>query len=203
DIAPTLLLTWNEPEQNLRIISQAVNRAEQAAQIINKTEQQIAAARETFASLIEAHPKLLLLLLPEFPTIYLGSGDQFGLCSSLIKELGFELVSFPEASSDAANSPQTPISLEALPQLNEADSIIVLGTNASQIQQFDTMDEFEEHQLSNLQPAWETNAIAQSLDASQAGRVYFIPYYLCAGLPGSIGTELYLEKLQEQLLGPN
>ena len=41
---------------------------------------------------------------------------------------------------------------------------------------------------------------AQSLDASQAGRVYFIPAYLCAGLPGPIGTELYLEELKEQLL---
>ena len=200
DIAPTLLLSWEEPEQNLRTIAQAVNRSEQAEQILRETEQQIVAARETFTPLIEAHPKLLLLLSAELSTIYLGIDAQFGLCSSLVKELGFELVSFPGSSSAAAAPPQSPISLETLPQLNEADSIILLGTNVSPIQQFDTMDEFGEHQLLNLQPAWETNAIAQSLDASKAGRVYFIPYYLCAGLPGPIGTELYLEELKTQLL---
>ncbi|MGP1386521.1 MAG: hypothetical protein ACTS2F_23375 [Thainema sp.] len=46
-------------------------------------------------------------------------------------------------------------------------------------------------------------AIAQFLDASQAGRVYFIPAYFCRGLPGAIGTELYLEELKEQSLAPN
>ena len=198
DIAPTLLLSLEEPEQNLRTIAQAVNRSEQAEQVLRATEQQIAAARETFAPLVEAHPKLLLLLSSELPTIYLG--NQTGLCSSLMEALGFELVSFPESSAAAAAAPQSPISLETLPQLNEADSIILLGANASPIQQFDTMDEFGEHQLSTLQPAWEANAVAQSLDASQAGRVYFIPYYMCAGLPGPIGTELYLNELKTQLL---
>jgi iron complex transport system substrate-binding protein len=45
--------------------------------------------------------------------------------------------------------------------------------------------------------------IAQSLDASQAGQVYFVQGYLCATLPGPIGTELYLEELQEQLFSSN
>ena len=198
DIAPTLVLNWDEPEQNLRAIAQAVNRSEQAEQTLRKTEQQIAAARETFAPLVETHPQMLMLLSPELSTIYLG--NQTGLCSSLVEALGFELVSFPESSSAAVDALQGVISLETLPQLNEADSIILLGTNASQIQPLDTMDEFGEHQLSNLRPAWETNAIAQSLDASKAGRVYFIPYYLCRGLPGPIGTELYLEELKQQLL---
>ena len=40
------------------------------------------------------------------------------------------------------------------------------------------------------------------MDASKAGRVYFIPTYLCAGLPGAIGTKLYLEELEQQLLPP-
>jgi len=62
------------------------------------------------------------------------------------------------------------------------------------------MNGFEGHQLKPLQQDWEANAIAQSLDASKDGRVYFIPAYLCLGLPGSIGTELYLEKLKALLL---
>lgn len=43
-------------------------------------------------------------------------------------------------------------------------------------------------------------AIAQSLDASQAGRVYSAPAYLCFGFPSAIGTELYLEELEKQFL---
>ena len=202
DIAPTLLLSWEDPEQNLRTIAQAVDRPERAEQILNETEQQIAAARETFAPLVDDHPKLLLLRSIQFSEIYLGS-NQPGLCSSLVKELGFELLSFPESSSAAADSLRNPISLETLPQLNEADSIIFLGTNVGQVQQFDTIDEFETHQLSTLQQAWEKNEIAQSLDASKARRVYFISTYLCSGLSGPIGTELYLEKLKQQLLTPN
>lgn len=75
--------------------------------------------------------------------------------------------------------------------------MILLGANLSLLE---GDDNFEAHQLSTLKQAWEENAIAQSLDASKAGRVYFIPLYLCAGLPGPIGTELYLEELKEQLL---
>lgn len=64
------------------------------------------------------------------------------------------------------------------------------------------MDRFEEHQLTDFEQAWEKNALAQSLNASKAGRVYFIPAYLCLGLPGPIGTELYLNELREQMLSP-
>ena len=201
DIAPTLLLILEKTEQSLRAIAQAVERSERTEHIFNKTEQQLVAARETYAPLVEAYPKLLLLRSTQFSEIYLGS-NQPGLCRSLVKALGFELVSFPESSSAAADSLQSPISLETLPQLNEADSIIFLGANVSQVQQFETTSEFEKHQLLNLKQAWEANEIAQSLNVSKAGRMYFIPAYLCLGLPGSIGTEHYLDELKQQLLPP-
>lgn len=44
------------------------------------------------------------------------------------------------------------------------------------------------------------NEIAQSLEASKEGRVYYIPAYMCLGLTGAIGTELYLNELKTQLL---
>ncbi|MEM1369947.1 MAG: iron-siderophore ABC transporter substrate-binding protein [Cyanobacteria bacterium P01_H01_bin.15] len=201
DIAPTLLLNWENPEQNLRVIAQAVNRSEQAEQLLAKTEQKIVAAREAFAPLVATRSKLLLLISLQFPTLYIG--DQTGLCSSLTEELGFELVSSLQSQQAEPNTPQAPLSLETLPQLNEADSIILLGIKPDGLQQIDSIHAFEAHQLANIKQAWEANAIAQSLDASQAGRVYFIPYYMCAGLPGPIGTELYLEELKQQLLGPN
>jgi iron complex transport system substrate-binding protein len=121
-----------------------------------------------------------------------------GLCSSLVEELGFQLVA-PPGFDDANAESLVTISLENLPQLNEADSIILLGSNFSELNQLNGTNNFENHQLTKLKQAWEENAIAQSLDASKAGRVYFIPAYLCLGLPGPIGTELYLNELQRQL----
>ena len=200
NIAPTLLFDYFRVEGNLRAVAQAVNRTEQAEQLLNQTQQQVSQARETFAPLVATHPQVALLNSSELQTINI-STNPAGLCRSLIESLGFQLVFPPGMSQDDAN-PVQPISIETLPQLNDADVVILLGHNFSDLKQLNDMDRFEDHQLSKLKEAWEENAIAQSLDASQAGRVYFIPAYLCAGLPGPIGTELYLEELKEQLLEP-
>ena len=47
---------------------------------------------------------------------------------------------------------------------------------------------------------WRGCANTQSLNASKADRIYFIPADLCLGLPGPISIELYLEELKAQLL---
>lgn len=200
NIAPTLLLDYYDTAGSLRAIAQAVNRTEQAEQQLTQTQQQIAAAREAFAPLVTSHPQVALLSSSELQDIRLVDAD--GLCRSLIEVLGFQLV-FPPGMSNNDFNPSQPISLETLPQLNDADLVILLGHNFSDLNQLDDMDSFEDHQLSKLKQEWEENAIAQSLDASKAGQVYFIPTYLCSGLPGPIGTELYLEELKEQLLAPN
>ena len=202
EIAPTLLLKapYFEPEESLRTLAQAVNRTEHAEQLLVQTQQQIAAAREAFASLVATHPQVLLL--SSFKLQNLELLGAVGLCGSLIEALGFELVFPVGIDSDNLNSPMF-ISLETLPQLNDADLVILFGYNFSDLKQLHGMEHFEEHQLSKLQQAWETNAIAQSLAASKAGRVYFLPGYLCGALPGPIGTELYLKELKEQLLSSN
>lgn len=197
-IAPTVLVKWADPESSLKTIAQAIDRSEQAEQLLTETEQQIAASRQTFAPLVAAHPKVLLLSSSQLQEINLGSSGH-GRCSSLLEALGFQLVAPP--GFDRSNTDSlVPISLEALPQLNEADLIVLLGSNFSEVGQLDGMNNFEAHQLKNLKQAWQENAIAQSLSASQSGRVYFIPAYICLGLPGAIGTELYLNELQKQLL---
>ncbi|MGP1387538.1 MAG: iron-siderophore ABC transporter substrate-binding protein [Thainema sp.] len=196
-IAPTLLFDHAEPEENLRIIAQAVNRTEQAEQLLTETEQNIAAARKAFAPLVASHPKMLLLSSSDLQEVYIGNST-YGLCSSLLEDLGFQLV-MPSEFDDTESDLRVPVSIETLPQLNDADSIILLGSNFSELKQLNGTREFEDHQLANLKQAWEGNAIAQSLDASKAGRVYFIPAYLCLGLPGPTGTELYLNELQNQL----
>ncbi len=194
-IAPTLLLDWNNAEKNLKTIAQVVGSSEKAKPLLAETKQQIKTARDSFAPIVAKYPKVLLLHSGKLQDIYLGD-DVFGLCSSLIKELGFELILPPELNQ---NSPIS-VSLETLSQFNDADSIILLGSNFSKL---DNENSFKEHQLLNLKQAWEKNAIAQSLKASKNGRVYFIPYYMCVGLPGAIGTELYLKELKKQLLPAN
>ncbi|MEM9485642.1 MAG: iron-siderophore ABC transporter substrate-binding protein, partial [Cyanobacteria bacterium P01_F01_bin.116] len=200
-IAPTVLLEDRfDAEQNLRTIAQAVNGTEQAEQLLMQTQQQVTAARETFAALAATHSQVALLSSSELRDIRLANPNE--PCGALIKALGFQFVFPPGVNKDEVST-YTPISLETLPQLNEADLVILLGHNFSDLEQLDSIERFEAQQLSKLKQAWEENAIAQSLDASQAGRVYFIPIYLCRGLPGAIGTELYLEELKEQLLAPN
>jgi len=199
EIAPTVLLDYFDPAASLRAIAQAANQPEQVEQLIDQRQQQLALAQEDFAPLVATHPKVLLLSSSELQDVHLESPA--GYCSSRLEKLGFQQVFPPGVDADSIASVH--ISLETLPQLNDADSIILFGTNFTELQQFTDSDNFEDHQLSGLKQAWEENAIAQSLDASKAGRVYFIPAYLCRGLPGAIGTKLYLEELKEQLLPAN
>ena len=197
-IAPTLILKWADPSANLKAIAQAVNRNEQAEQILKNTKEQIATMRQEFASLIAAHPKLLLLNSGELRDIYLVT-NRTGICRSLLEELGFQLLSPP----NFPKNPQAhlvPISLETLPQLNQADLAILLGNNFTKPHQFKQADNFEDAQITNLKQAWSKNAITQSLNVSKSGKVYFIPTYLCLGLPGPIGTDLYLNELKKQIL---
>jgi len=196
-IAPTLALDYADIEGSFRAIAKAVNRSQKADRLLAETERNIAAARESFAPLVATYPKLLLLGSSQLQQINIEHSG--GPCSSFIQKLGFQLVFLPGMEEPDPNS-SIPVSLETLPQLNEADLIVLLGHNFDNLNSIENMDRFEEHQLSNLKQAWENNAIAQSLDASKAGRVYFISTYLCRGLPGAIGTELYLEALKEQLL---
>lgn len=197
--APTLVLNHVNVEGSLRAIAQAVNRSEQAEQLLMETEQQIVEVQKTFAPLVATHPQVLLLASSELPELRLESSA--GACSSRLKKLGFQQV-LPTEMQNVNPRASVPISLETLPQLNNADLIILLGTNFTEFQQSGSSDSFEDHQLSNLKQTWKKNAIAQALDASKNGRVYFIPAYLCRGLPGPIGTELYLNELKKQLLSP-
>ena len=199
DIAPTLMFDYENPKESLQKIAQVVDRAERAEQVVTRTEQQIKAAQGAFEPLSTTHPKVALLNASSLQDMRIAMGSNT-LCNSLIEELGFELV-FPP-SLDDGSIPSAPLAVEALPQLNDADLIILQGHDFSGSKQFESMNDFENQQLSKLEQAWEKSAIAQSLDASKAGRVYFIPAYLCLGLPGPIGTELYLEKLEQTLLSP-
>ncbi|MEM9005769.1 MAG: iron-siderophore ABC transporter substrate-binding protein [Cyanobacteria bacterium P01_F01_bin.86] len=199
-IAPTILVSANDDDSDtsLRTVAQALDRTDPVEQIITEKQQQVIAAREVFAPVVAEHPNLLVLGAVQWKELYLGDRD-YGLCSALLEDMGFQLVIPRGLESDVPNAP-IPISHETLSQLNDADSVILFTGN---LDEFTSQDQFDEHQTSHIRQAWEKNAIAQSLDASKAGRVYFIPGYLCRGLPGAIGTELYLKELKKQLLSTN
>ncbi|PZD72620.1 Fe(3+)-citrate-binding protein YfmC [Acaryochloris thomasi RCC1774] len=199
-VAPTVLLEWSETEESLQTIAEAVDRSEQAEQLLTETERRVTTARERFASLVATHPKLLLLSSSDLREINLGNSGH-GLCRSLVSKLGFQLISPPEFDNKKEDA-RVQISLEGLTQLDEADSMVLLGSNFSPPKATGSTTEFEASQITDLKQMWQKNAIAQSLKASKTGRVYFIPAYLCLGLPGPIGTELYLEELKQQMLSP-
>ena len=194
-IAPTILVKYADPEQSFKAIATALNRTQQAEQLLAETEQKIAAAREAFAPVVAENPNILSITSSQLKEI--APVDSHTTCTSLPEQLGFKQVPIPGMETPKPNRSQPPISIETLPKLNDADSVIVFGYDFGDGKQFDN---FDRNQLSKIKQAWADNAIAQSMDASKAGRVYFIPTYLCAGLPGAIGTELYLEELKEQLL---
>lgn len=193
-IAPTILLEYGKTENNLKAIATAVNRTQQAEQILAETEQKIAAARQAFAPVVAENPDILLITSSQLKEI--SPLDSHTSCTSLPEQLGFKSVPIPGMETPKPNRSPPPISIETLPELNSADSIIVFGYDF----EGKKLNNFERNQLSKIKQAWKNNAIAQSMDASKARRVYFIPTYLCAGLPGAIGTELYLEELEKQLL---
>ncbi len=205
-IAPTFIWNvrtvggqWQETIKDMANILGDEERAEKAIAIHQKA---IDSARKELASVTEKYPKLLLLGMSNLqdqvlviqPDTYLGE---------VMQGVGFEMVSLPSVE---AKSPTFPISIEALPQLNEADIIIVLGYNPNSEETIESsseksLDSFVQNsQSKSAQTAWQNNKIANSLKASQNEQVYFTTYYLWNGLNGPNGTQLILDELREFLL---
>ena len=203
-IAPTILWRnrtakgqWRE---SLRDIAAALGQDQKAEVAIQQYEARIADVRTDLADEVAAYPKLLLLganrldegVLAISPDSYLGE---------LLGGVGFQLI--PQPSPNI--KPGFPISIEALPELDDADIIIILGwdfdvsdgtlENPAPSSDESMSNRIEMHQMKTIKQDWEANAIAQSLTASQENRVYFATFYKWNGLNGPIGAELILEQL--------
>ncbi|MEM7061900.1 MAG: iron-siderophore ABC transporter substrate-binding protein [Cyanobacteria bacterium P01_B01_bin.77] len=205
-IAPTIL--WQtrglpgQWQQNLRSLALALGNGEQADTVIQQYEANVAKAREDLADVVAAHPKLLLIAAQRLDERF-GIFNQDSDLVELLSGVGFQLVSPPD-SIDLNG----PISVEALPMLDEADNIIVLGYDPSgdQAQKSSAIDESasertEKSQTQLIRQDWEASAIAQSLTASQENRVFFATFYKWNGINGPIGAELVLEQLRQFFLG--
>ncbi|MGG6298346.1 ABC transporter substrate-binding protein [Leptolyngbya sp. AN02str] len=200
-IAPTLLLDWFDTENNLRAIATAFNQTAQAEASLNQMQKTIDQARQRLAPVVAAHPKVLMMSSTDMSEVRLFT-PQENYCAALVEDLGFQLV-YPPNIDPANLQSSLPISLEQIPQMNQADWVMLFGVDFAALGSATDPSSFQQHQLTRFQQAWKKSAIAQSLDASKAGQVTFIPAYVCLGLPGPIGTELYLNELQRQLLPPD
>ncbi len=207
-IAPTIIIE-NRPgnrqwAQTLRQMAKALGDEERAEKVISANQQLIDSARQDLASIVEKHPKILILGTNDLQDrmILINSDTYLG---QLMEEIGFKIVSLP---STKANLPTVPISIEALPQLNEADIIMILGFNLKiseeDVQQASDKKSLESlletNQLKETKKSWQENKIAQSLTASQEKQVYFTSYYAWHGLAGPYGTKLVLQQLRDFLL---
>ena len=197
-IAPTLLFTYtvdNAWQDQIRTIAKAVGKTEIAEEVINEHSKRIAQTKQALQPIVVQYPRFLLIGSEELSQgIQIDPYNHDSFCSGLLKDVGFETV-FPP-NSQGQEGVGGNVSLEVLSQL-EADSIMVQGYNSK----FDDVeDDLLEQQTGKIKQQWNNNAIAQSLPASKSDRVYFTSAYLCRALPGAIGTETFLEQLQEQLV---
>lgn len=201
-IAPTLL--WDirtnrgQWRQNLKALALALGYEAKAEAALAELQQDIAETRDKLQPVVSDAPKALMLGANR-----LTSGNIFAITSQsylgeLMEDLGFEMIA-PATGENFA-----PLSLEALPEFDEADHIFVLGYSMGDEsgQPPDNPDELLQQQTSGIKADWQENAIAQSLSATKADRVYFGTYLLWNGLNGPIGTQLVLQEI-EQLLVDN
>ncbi|ASC72646.1 Fe(3+)-citrate-binding protein YfmC [Halomicronema hongdechloris C2206] len=208
-IAPTLLwenrAAQGQWQESLHDITAALGHEEKAEAVIQQYEARIDDAGSDLAGVVAKYPKLLVLgsnhldqgFLVVKPDSYLGE---------LLSRIGFQVIP-PPAAYSSSNTPL--ISIEALPKLNNADIIIVLGWDFDVSDGLETSapavdksvnDSLETHQVQTIKQDWEDNAIAQSLTASQDNRVYFATFYKWNGLNGPIGAELILQELRQFFL---
>ena len=208
-IAPTLL--WENRtmkgqwQKSLSAIAAALGREEKAQEVMQHYDSLIANTRIDLANVVSDYPTLMLLGVSRLEEGARAiTSDSF--LGEVIEGVGFQLI----PKSTATIGSNVPISIEALPTLNDADTIIVLGFNLDVNPQSpesqaspaseSISDWLETHQLATTQQNWDENAIAQSLSASHENRVYFATFYKWNGINGPIGTELILEQLRQFLL---
>ena len=195
-IAPTLLFNYSDAERNwqhgLQAIALPLNRTEQAENIIAQTNQHFVTVRAEMQPTAARYPNVLILLSEQIEqSIEIETPSS--ACGSLVEDLGFQVI-VPEALEDTEQTSVT-LSLEALPQL-DPDWVMIEGYNSDVDE---PVDDPVEKQMESVKQQWEESAIAQSMPVSQAGRVYFTTTHLCHALLGPIGTDIFLDQLQQQL----
>ncbi|VEP16471.1 ABC-type Fe3+-hydroxamate transport system, periplasmic component [Hyella patelloides LEGE 07179] len=207
-IAPTLLFDNRAAEgqwqKSIQAIAKALEEEQLAQKVIDSYEELIVNARTDLSPVIANNPKLLLLGTNRLPE-GIWAINQNTYLGALMEKIGFQMIM---SNSGDNYQPNSPVSLEALPQFDNADIIMVLGfeldtSNQQQLLENGELDrQVEAQQLKTAKQSWQENAIAQTLKASQEDRVYFATFYLWNVVNGPISTELILEQMRQMLLNP-
>lgn len=172
-------------------IATPLNRTKQAKSIIAAAAQRFTTARSEMQPVAASYPNVLMLLSEQIEQS-LDIETPESACGGLIEDLGFKII-IPDSLKNSEPSSAT-LSLEALSQL-DPDLVIIEGYNSD----VDSpVDDPIEQQVKGVRQQWEGSAIAQSLPASKDNRVYFTTTYLCHALLGPIGTDIFLDQLQQQ-----
>jgi iron complex transport system substrate-binding protein len=196
-IAPTLLFGYvgdDKWQDIIKDIAKIFGRTEKAQKVIENYQKQLTYTRKLLAPVVAIYPKILMLSSEQLnQNLRIANSNDF--CGSIIEDLGFQLVSISNVKQQSINQE---MSIEILPKL-DADLIIIQAHNIGAFAQLSQAEGLESNQLEKLKQQWQTNALTQSLKASKKGRVYFVPTYLCLGLPGPIGAEIFLNELRQKL----
>ncbi|MFG6101422.1 ABC transporter substrate-binding protein [Leptothoe sp. EHU-05/26/07-4] len=207
-IAPTLQwqnrMAQGQWQKSLKTLAAALGQDEKVKEVIQQYEIRVANARADLADAIAVHPKLLLLGANRLAqdAFVIGADSYLG---ELLSGVGFQLISQPNVIGTE------PISIEALPELNDADTIIILGydfdlinerlENSDSSADISAQDLLETNQVKVVKQDWETNEIAQALTASKENRVFFATFFKWNAINGPIGAELILADLHRFFLG--
>lgn len=197
-IAPTLLYTYavdDTWQEQMRSIAQVLGKTEEAERAIAEHTRRIDRTKEALKPVVAKYPRLLLLGSERLEQgVQIDPYNHDSYCSQLLTDVGFKIV--VPANAEGKEGQGGNVSLELLPQL-AADSILVeaYSTDVS-----NTKEDALDNQILSVKQQWKNNAIAQSLSPSKNDRVYFTSAYLCRALPGPIGAEIFLDRLQQQLL---
>ena len=95
-IAPTLLFhygTNGEWQQHIQTVAKVLDRSEQAESVIADHTQKVAQMRESLQPIANAYPRMLLLGSDQLEqNLQIDPYNHKSYCSSLVEDLGFELV---------------------------------------------------------------------------------------------------------------
>ncbi|MEM6502417.1 MAG: ABC transporter substrate-binding protein [Cyanobacteria bacterium P01_C01_bin.89] len=213
EVAPTVsLFPRSEPgnwRDNIRVLAQALGDERLADQAIAQYDKELETTRKALANVTATHPKVLLVGGDGFKRGVLLAVTENSFMGEIVEDAGFDVI-----SPLGIDRSIVPLSLELLPELNEADLVFVLGYSADAaklvppLKTLETMNTDEllkerdaiiAQQTAVIKADWESSAIAQSLEASQKDRVYFYTYYEWNILNGPVGAESILQQLRQSL----
>jgi iron complex transport system substrate-binding protein len=195
-VAPTLLFSETKNpdrvqswQQDIEEIAQALGKQAQAKELLAAYDRQIAQAHTVLQPVLQAYPRVFLIASNLRATDLESQPES--TVGRLLQEIGFEIVRTPGFLGDRGS-----ISWEIVPQI-ETDLVIVMSWDDDlTLNSEDTMPE------NIMQEKWVQNPLLKSMPAFQQGRVFFVDYYLWAGVTrGPLTDRLILEALPDLLLG--